>query len=183
MTVHKLNIVVINGKGDCGKDSVANVLTQYYGGENISSITPVVNLLKAITNGKLNTKDIRVRRVLSAMKQGMLAECREYCSNEINRAFCNGDKLLILHIREPQEIDGVVRTFGTYSQVVDGAYHAINVIPLLVTSSRTDCIEYNNPSDDNCDQYPYSYIYKNDGDFENLEQDVLKFAKEVMHFE
>ena len=99
-------VFIINGSGGVGKDTVCSAAAQSWKVQNISSITPILQVAKAA--GWDGTKTPAARRFLSQLK----ADCTEfndlpfrYCTEQLQIFAENDAELLFVHIREPEEIE------------------------------------------------------------------------------
>ena len=97
-------VFIINGSGGVGKDTVCSAAAQSWKVQNISSITPILQVAKAA--GWDGTKTPAARRFLSQLK----ADCTEfndlpfrYCTEQLQIFAENDAELLFVHIREPEE--------------------------------------------------------------------------------
>ena len=106
-------VFIINGSGGVGKDTVCSAAAQSWKVQNISSITPILQVAKAA--GWDGTKTPAARRFLSQLK----ADCTEfndlpfrYCTEQLQIFAENDAELLFVHIREPEEIERFRQTAG-----------------------------------------------------------------------
>ena len=194
-------IIVINEKGGCGKDYLINKLSKVCCSNimNVSSITPVVEIMKYINNKihdygqkslDLNTDKDRYRLYYSQMKQvtdEMFGLSLRYLysvifgtrKNHTNSFICNKSELCFIHIRESYNI----RLFCALLKPMfdsDVKYKdKIDIKTLLITNPEVDGKVYNNDSDNNVFNYEYDYV------FDNSEQNISlkrlnEFAKLIM---
>ena len=160
-------VVIINGRGGSGKDTVCDIVGKHYATKNVSSIT-IIKRAAAILGWK-GGKEANDRKFLSDLKKlsneynGMpFSEmAREY---KLFRTFWT--EIMFVHIREPEEI----ASFYTYVKM-DGR---ADVTTLLVKSERTE-ESFGNESDDNVDMYPYDHVFHNDCPLEELEDKFMTF--------
>lgn len=167
-------IFVINGSGGVGKDTFVKLvstelndrLKRFHTVVNFSSVDKVKEVAKEIGwDGKKSEKD---RKFLSDLK--MLTS--EYCDmpfksieNKVSDFRKNDEnKLLFLHIREPEEIKRVVNEFGAKTILIirDSVKH--------ITS---------NMADENVFNYNYDFVIKNNGTIDDLNRKVKQFVQEV----
>ena len=94
-------VFIINGSGGVGKDTVCSAAAQSWKVQNISSITPILQVAKAA--GWDGTKTPAARRFLSQLK----ADCTEfndlpfrYCTEQLQIFAENDAELLFVHIRD-----------------------------------------------------------------------------------
>ncbi len=164
-------VIVINGKGGAGKDTLCAVAARHYRVENISSIDPIKEI--AARHGWNGEKDDRARKFLSDLKRAFTEynDLPNRWLEERYRAFAAGeDDILFVHIREGSQI-------ADFKRRVDG-----KCLTLLVRSPRRS-EAYGNVSDDGVEDYPYDYIYENDKPLDAMEGDVLAFLREMFRGE
>lgn len=159
-------IIIINGTGGSGKDTLCNICDKYIPTLNISSVDTIKQSAKIL--GWNNGKTEKDRLFLSNLK---LLSTRynnhpyEYIKENINkfldRSYC---KIMFIHIREPKEIDKVKQEF--------------NCKTLLVVNSNVKQIT-SNIADANVLNYKYDYIIDNSGNLEELEIKVNNFINEI----
>ena len=156
------NIIIINGSGGCGKDTVISFISEVRSVINYSSVDSVKDIAKLIGwNGGKTEKD---RKFLSDLKlltteyNDMPFNCMKNCVdifiNHTNSTF------LFLHIREPKEIDRAVKEF--------------NAKTLLIKNFNVKEIK-TNMADANVNNYKYDYEILNNGTLEDLKEKAIEF--------
>ena len=157
-------VIIINGKGGCGKDTICNIVSKYYKVVNVSSVTPIKEIAKQ--GGWDGNKDNKGRKLLSDIKKAFTDYNdlpNTYLSYTYTQFLINIDaEILFVHIREPKEIKKFKKELIT-------TYYT-----LLIKSNKTDC-EYGNKSDDNVEKYKYDFVYENNGPIEKLETDFMNY--------
>lgn len=166
--VEKL-VVVINGKGGSGKDTLCELLGKHYEVRNISTITPIKEV--AYWGGWRGGKTDKDRKFLSDLKK-LFTEYNDlpntYVINEYKKFMANPhEEVMFVHIREPENIEKFIRS-------VDG-----NCITLLIRGGKSQEV-YGNQSDDGVENYSYDYTYNNTKPLEDVEKDFLKFFKNII---
>lgn len=160
----KKQIIVINGTGGCGKDTFVDFCKKYSSIMNFSSIDKVKEIATLI--GWNGTKTDKDRKFLADLKR-LTTEYNDMAFNSIKEAineFRNSrDELLFIHIREPEEIDRMVREFGAKT--------------LLIKRDGLELIK-SNPSDANVENYNYDFIVVNKT-LDDLDKQAYKFIDEI----
>ena len=158
-------IIITNGSGRCGKDTFAEILAKYVTVVKYSSI----DFFKEI--GKLGlmseNKGEKERLLLHNLKKAFI----EYndlplflCSQRIDRflQFEHSD-LLIIDIREPDEIEKIVQLYPEIKTVL-----MINKNVPLIKS---------NTSDEGVFDYVYDFVIDNSDTLETLVESAITFLK------
>lgn len=146
-------VIIINGSGTSGKDSIIEVLDSTYLQMNESSIDPIKAIGEIVGTG--GRKDPKTRKFLSDMKR-VCEEYNEYTTNyllqKVEEFKQTYDTLLFVHIREGEQID----KFKTRCS-----------LPCKTVLVERDCVgDWGNTSDDNVRDYTYDYILSNNGTIE-----------------
>lgn len=164
-------IIVINGIGGAGKDTVCEMIKENFDTTVISSVDEVKTIAKFI--GWEGSKQSKDRLFLSNLKDLLTwynDRPLQYILQNIE-TFRNNDssKIMLIHIREPHEIDKLKK-----------------IVPDLITLFiENNNIKENkgNHADDNCSEYKYDYIIDNSHDLETLRQSVKTFTNELFGHE
>ena len=168
-------VIVINGSGGVGKDTLCDFAAECYNVKNISSITPIKEIARSC--GWDGTKNDKSRKFLSDLKM-LCVEYNDYPTKwaiSEYESFLNTDEeIMFVHIREPEEIAKFVAATGGAAKT------------LLVRGGdrmKKEC--YGNFSDDGVENYVYDRYFLNDGTlkearmgFCNLLSDMLDACKE-----
>lgn len=167
-------IVIINGKGGCGKDALIKALgkeEEKVGRRvwNYSSIDTVKKVAKTI--GWDGKKDEKGRRYLAELKavitrnsDVLTKETISVCNNFLK----SKDRFLFIHIREPEEIRKIRLLMSP----------KIDVKTLLVKSNWANGT-YGNASDDEVDNFAYDAVFTNK---DGLEQSAALFKVLMYNF-
>ncbi len=163
----KKKVIIINGKGGSGKDTVCDIVGKHYKTWTVSSITVVKEAARTL--GWAGGKDPADRKFLADLKflstayndmpfKTLMAKYgmfKDYTSDEI----------LFVHISEPEEIE-------KFRQAVmkDGG----DVTTLLIRTDRTK-EPYGNMADDGVDNYQYDHVFQNDFPIEELEDRFMEY--------
>ena len=160
-------VIIINGSGGVGKDTLCGFAMKHYRCMNTSAIIPIKEM--AAMAGWRGEKTDAARKFLSDLKQltveysdyptrWLMARYREFLQSEA--------EILFVHIREGSEIKKL-----TDSVKAEGG----RAVTLLIR--RGEGRHYGNPSDDNVENYNYDFIYQNDLPLEQAETDFPEFLE------
>lgn len=161
-------VVVINGAGGVGKDTMCSFAAQAYKVRNVSSVDPI----KAIARmaGWDGDKSDKSRKMLSDLKM-LFTEYNDLCLRYIKEQygqFLEGDEqVMFVHIREPEEIARFV------------AVAPERIKTLLITNSAKEKHVYQNASDDNVEKFDYDRVYDNCLSLEETEKAFLAFFAQM----
>ena len=157
-------VIVINGSGDVGKDTICKVVGNHYKVMNVSSVDPIKKI--ASENGWDGKKNEKSRKFLADLKR-LFVEYNDLPQRyllEKYQEFMNGsDDILFVHIREPEEIAKFKNSVG------EGCF------TLLIRGRETAKKDWKNSSDDNVEKYSYDFYYENKKPLEELEIDFMSF--------
>ncbi|MBQ7377203.1 MAG: hypothetical protein IJW71_02640 [Clostridia bacterium] len=164
-------VLVINGGGGVGKDTLCNMAARHFKVRNISSITPIKKLARiAGWNGE---KTDAARKFLADLK-ALTVAFNDYPTNwiveEFKRFQSGRDEILFVHIREPEEIAKFVSATGGVAKtlLVRGGKR--------MEARRRD--GYGNAADDGVENYAYDYYYVNEKPLYAAEKDFVRFLRE-----
>lgn len=164
-------VVVINGKGGVGKDTLCEIVSKYYKTINVSAITPIKKI--AYDYGWHGEKDNKSRRFLSELKR-IFADYNDlpnqYLLKEYRNFLISDNQIMFVHIREKDQIEKFICDIEN------------NCITLLITRNVNDGDgqKYGNYSDDYVDEYKYDYYFDNNMTLEQAEEQFLKFFKAII---
>lgn len=163
-------IFILNGKAGAGKDTFAlylNVLTPTL---HYSSVRKVKEIARSC-GWDDNNKTEKDRKFLSELKQ-LTTEYSDLSFKDVGervREFLYRDiykNIMLIDIREPEEIKRFVDCYPRTKTI-------------YIENINIDKIESNN-SDKRVENFQYDYIVKNNGTFDELEQEVKKFYNKVL---
>lgn len=162
-------VIVINGAGGVGKDTVCDIVSRHYLTKNISSITPIKEIAKF--GGWNDEKTLAARKLLSDLKQAFNSYndlSYKYIIDEYNGFLKSDAEILFVHIREGGEIKRFLNSVPSRH------------ITLLIKKSdgKGEC--YGNVSDDGVEDFNYDYTYFNDKSLCELEDDFMKFFENIL---
>lgn len=180
-------VIVINGRGGAGKDTLCGFAAERYRVLNVSSITPIKEM--AAFCGWQGEKTDAARKFLSDLKRLTVDYCdfptkylleryKEFdggkCFGEVGGADGADCEIMFAHIRE----GGEIAKFVSGVRALGG-----RVLTLLIRRGRPDSRGYGNDSDDNVEQYDYDLYYNNDKPLDEAREDFLKFLGDTVSAE
>lgn len=156
-------VIVINGQGGVGKDTLVDLAAEHFNILNISSIDPIKEI--ASLCGWDGSKDDKSRKFLSDLKR-LCIEYNDYPTvwgRARYEEFLQSDyEIMFFHIREPREI-------AKFVKATDG-----KALTMLVRGGdRVSKLHYGNASDDEVENYSYDYYFVND---KGLDESVNRFC-------
>lgn len=162
-------VIIINGKGSCGKDTLCQVAAMKFVVRNVSTIDPIRNAMiqHCGYDGGKSEKDRKflsdVKKIVTAYNDYpttyLLKHYKEFMDDPL-------EEIMFCHIREAEEIEKFRSKISS------------PCITLLVRRD-TGIDIYGNESDDNVEDYSYDYIY-NSPDIDKLEDDFITFLKNII---
>lgn len=165
----KKTVIIINGKGGVGKDTLCDFISKYYPTRKISSITPILTIAKA--GGWNGEKDDKSRKLLSDLKH-LFTNYNDlslnYLKSQTEESLLTSDEILFIHMREPEEISKYLK-YATEKQ--------LTCKTLLIKRDELEQKVYGNDADDMVDYYHYDAIYKNNLPLAEAEKDFITFFK------
>ena len=165
----KKTVIIINGRGGVGKDTICDLTASFCRVKNISSITPIVRIARfAGWNGE---KTLAARRMLSQLKE-VFTEFNDlsftYCMEQYAEFLKSDEDILFIHIREPEEIARLRQAIGADCKT------------LLVRRSDPDQTVYGNRSDDSVEKFDYDLYFENNVPLSELPEAVEKFFDKIL---
>ena len=162
-------VIVINGAGGVGKDTLCEFAEKHFKVMNVSSITPIKEI--AAMCGWQGEKTDKARKFLSDLK-ALSIEYNDYptlWATERYKEFLKSDyEIMFLHVREGEEIAKFVRATEGRAKTL-----------LVRGGSRMTKSSYGNVSDDMVENYPYDFYFVNDKSLEEAERDFVEFLKNM----
>lgn len=160
----KKKIIVINGGAGIGKDAFVKNFSKYRKTKNFDSVGKIKELARSF--GWDGLKDEKGRKLLSDLKIVTTAY-NDFSYGEVCKAIAefesSDEEVMFIHIREPQEIDRVVKNFGAKS--------------LILRNSDVKRVTTNS-ADANVENYKYDYEIS-DLTFKNNEKKAKDFANMI----
>ena len=169
-------VVVINGSGESGKDTLCNLVAKHYRCQNHSSIDPIKAMARL--GGWTGEKDSNSRRMLSELKN-LFINYNDWPTKylvEKYRSFeQSDDDVLFLHIREPDEIRKFMDAIKPSDDVL------LRDAAILVRRSAAPSM-FGNAADDGVSGYPYDFLFINDEDLESAEVKFVRMIRDIIAF-
>ena len=155
-------IFVTNGMARCGKDTFAKFMNEIVPTKKYSSINIVKEYMRRIDI--VSEKTEKYRKLLCDMKNA-LTEYDDIPFKNVKSEILKFQKdseheVMLIDIREPDEIEKVCKEFGAKSILIK------NDNIKMVTSNSADANVYN---------YNYDYIIENNGTLDELKEETKKF--------
>ena len=161
-------VIIINGAGGVGKDTICGILSEFYRVKIISSIDPIREIAQR-GGWEVTDKSKAGRRLLSDLKAAFVRYNNlptRYLIQKYHEFLSGADEILCVHIREPDEIIKFREELYTRN------------ITLLITSNRVQEGSFGNQSDDHVREFQYDYIYHNDKSKLELRSDFPRFFED-----
>jgi hypothetical protein len=160
-------VVIINGRGGVGKDTLCNGAATVYETQSASSIDPIKKI--AAEYGWQGEKDEKSRKFLADLKQA-------FCSyNDLPtrylleqcEGFLQGEKqILFLQIREGSEIDKFRRKV------------TIPCVTVLIRRGQQE--DWGNPADDNVEAYHYDAYFENELPLPESQEEFNQLLRQLL---
>lgn len=173
MAVKKL-VIIINGKGGCGKDTICDILEKHYPTKRISTITKVKQAARLMFGWK-GGKNLKDRKFLSDLKDlwtdyndGPFVYAIDQFQKFAEKPVAAYNEIFIIHVREPSEIKKI-------KDRIELRGSSIPCVTLLIKSPRTENAEYGNDGDDLVNEYPYDCVYSNEAPLAVLEEHFMDY--------
>lgn len=160
-------VIIINGVGGVGKDTLCMYAAETFPTKTVSSITPIKEL--ATLGGWDGEKSHKGRQLLVDLKQVFIQYNDlpyRYILSEYESFLNDENTLLFVHIREPKEIEKVVNSIDT------------PCVTLLIY--RHNCEKWNNDSDKGVDDYSYDATFEMCQDKNETKHKFLEFLDELV---
>ena len=165
----KKTVIVINGAGGVGKDTLCEFAEKHFKVMNVSSITPIKEI--AAMCGWSGEKTDKARKFLSDLK-ALSIEYNDYptlwATKKYSEFISSDNEIMFLHVREPEEI-------AKFVKATDGMAKTL----LIRGGDRMRKSNYGNASDDGVENYSYDYYFMNDKTLEEAETAFIEFLKSI----
>ena len=163
-------IIVMNGKGGCGKDTLCHGAAGSFRVMNVSSIDPIKEI--ASNYGWQGEKTPEARRFLAELKEAFVHWCdlpTRYLREKALEFLASDAEVLFVHIREGEQIDAFKAAIAPqkcYAVLVKR--HAVD-----------DEADYGNAADDQVDNYTYDAVFRNDSEIDESVKNFVKLIKRL----
>lgn len=168
-------IIIINGKGGVGKDTLIEGVKGEHTYINVSSIEPIKHLAKL--GGWKGQKTKKDRLFLSDLKRIFYNYNKlslVYLLKKTVQFFCSElHEILFVHIREPEQIK-------EYKEIITTKYPEVRNYTILIKKQEIDYHDLGNPSDDEVGNYNYDYIFNNNKTIDKSKQEFLLFIDSLL---
>ena len=166
----KKAVIVINGAGGVGKDTLCDLAAKHFRVYNVSSITPIKEI--ASLCGWDGSKDDKSRKFLADLKR-ISVEYNDYptvWAVERYREFLETEnEIMFLHVREPEEISKFVRATENQAKTL-----------LIRGGARMTKTFYGNSADDSVEKYEYDYFYVNEKTLDVAETEFCALLGKIL---
>ena len=158
-------IFITNGMARCGKDTFAEFLNEFVPTLKYSSIDKVKDIARLCGwDGGKSEKDRKFLHDLKMLTVDYSDMPFKAIGDKINEFIDDSKyKVLLIDIREPDEIEKVKVAFNTKT--------------ILIENDRVENIS-SNFADASVFNYKYDYIVKNNGTLEEFRENIEVFVKE-----
>ena len=164
-------VIVINGCGGVGKDTLCEMAQKVYRVKNVSSITPIKELARQC--GWTGEKTDKARKFLADLK-ALTVAYNDYPTAWLKgqyEAFLAGDEeIMFVHIREPEEI-------AKFVSVTGGRARTLLIRGGVRMAQRG---AYGNKADDEVEAYAYDHYFTNDKPLDEVEPLFLAALGEML---
>ena len=163
-------VIVINGAGGVGKDTLCDMASKHFKVYNISSVDPIKEVASFF--GWRGEKTDKARKFLADLK-ALSVEYNDFPTvwgKERYLEFLKSeDEVMFFHIREPIEIKKFV-------EATDGAAKTL----LIRGGKRMTKSHYGNAADDMVEGYDYDYYFVNENGFDEAERDFAALVEKIL---
>jgi hypothetical protein len=163
-------VIIINGAGGVGKDTLCSIAEKHFKVRNISSVDPIKEI--AAYCGWRGEKTDKARKFLSDLKM-LTVNYNDFPTNWAKAQYedflTTDEEILFVHIREPEEI-------RKYVAATNGKAKAL----LVRGGERTRHTAYGNASDDGVENYDYDYYFVNDKPLEETDSAFSALMQEIL---
>lgn len=163
-------VIIINGAGGAGKDTLCDLAAKHYQVENVSAITPIKDIARNC--GWNGEKDAKSRKFLSDLKRAFIEYNdlpTKYLFAQYEKFLESKNQILFVQIREKDEIE-------KFKKLV-----TISCRTLLVDRQNINVEKWGNASDDEVRNYQYDLYFKNDRSLTEIEQEFVSLLSSLIN--
>lgn len=171
----KKTVIIINGTGGAGKDTLCDMAAKHWGASSVSYADPLKEC--AACCGYTGEKTDAWRESLSQLdtlltKYGMPLA---YIWQKVLEFVEDGQKdVLFIHCRRPANIEAI-------KEKIAGSNHGfLHTYTLLVQPHPGAQRAFSNESDASVYKYSYDFTYNNVQPLHSMEQDVVRFLTPIL---
>lgn len=166
-----MKIMILNGKGECGKDTFIELLRKYTSVYHWSSIDTIKNIAINYFDWD-GVKDLAGRKLLSDLKLAAVAyndmPHTEF-KNKVQIAEGIGAKLMVAVIRDISEIIKVLE---------DPDLNEYEIKTVLIQRNEVNKT-FNNSADDDVENFIYDYYISNNSTIQELEESAFTLVNSM----
>lgn len=168
-------ILITNGSGGCGKDTMAEIMGKHVNVHKVSSIDIIKKIVEPYTAEfiALYGKHEKYRQLLSEVKQAFVnfnGLPTKIMGQEVIKFMEDENcQVLIVDIREPDEIEKFKDNFPLGCTICK---------TILIVNNNVATI-HSNSADDNVTNYAYDYILDNSQTLGDLEDGVITLLQDL----
>ncbi|MCL2051563.1 MAG: AAA family ATPase [Lachnospiraceae bacterium] len=162
-------VIIINGVGGAGKDTLCDYVSAHIEAVNVSSITPIKDI--AQNYGWDGEKTESSRKFLADLKRTFIDFNdlpTEYLLGEYEKFTKGTAEIFFAHIREAAEIE-------KFKERIKG----MSCVTLLIR--RGESISWGNSADDEVEKYAYDYYFDNDKELGEAEVDFCSLVLRILN--
>ena len=163
-------VIIINGAGGVGKDTLCSLAEKHFRVRNISSVDPIKEI--ASMCGWRGEKTDKARKFLSDLKM-LTVNYNDFptvwAKAQYENFLTTDEEILFVHIREPEEISKFVGATEGHAKAL-----------LVRGGERMRHTAYGNASDDGVENYKYDYYFVNDRPLPETEVAFTALMKEIL---
>lgn len=163
-------IIIINGRGGTGKDTLCESVGKIYNIMNVSAIDPIKEIARM--HGWNGEKDDKSRRFLAELKRTFVNYNNlptMYLKKKTNEFFKSRAELMFVHIREADQID-------EYKKEI----YPNKCVTLLIKRADIDKNHrFGNSADDDVESYSYDFVFNNDLPIEESTELFCSFIEKM----
>jgi len=161
-------VILINGQGGVGKDTLCDFAINFFKARSISSIDPIKKLARL--GGWDGCKDASGRKLLAELKKAFIQYNNlpfNYVMKEYADFLATEENILFVHVREPDEIEKLL--------------NSINCPCISLLIKNGDVVAWGNNADDCVENFSYQYVFNNNMSLEKTQTSFIEFLKTILH--